>query len=134
MDPNNTNNDVAIDAMLARINGLATGDVPVDAPPVVPTAPPVPAAAPVANAVQPLPIEQPAAVIPAVGQPQQAAPQAAAAIDDQPRAPEGHSLQAQPAPQNHEPTEQERSMADGNTFLPREPQSFADARPSLSAV
>ena len=134
MDPNNTNNDVAIDAMLARINGLATGDVPVDAPPVVPTAPPVPAAAPVANAVQPLPIEQPAAVIPAVGQPQQAAPQAAAAIDDQPRAPEGHSLQAQPAPQNHEPTEQERSMADGNTFLPREPQSFADARISSALV
>jgi MoxR-like ATPase len=129
MDPsNNANNDVAIDAMLARINGLASGQVPVDAPPVAPMAPPV-ASAVQQPAIQQSAVETPAVVIPSVGQPQQAA-----VIDDRPIAPEGHSLQAKPEPEDNEPTEAQRAMADGNTFIPREPQSFAEAKISAALV
>ena len=59
MDPsNNAANDVAIDAMLARINGLATGQVPLDAPPAAPMAPPAaPTPPPAAEATQQPPVE-----------------------------------------------------------------------------
>jgi len=39
MEPSNNANDLAIDAMLQRINGLASGQTPPNAPPVA--APPV---------------------------------------------------------------------------------------------
>jgi len=136
MDPsNNAANDVAIDAMLARINGLATGQVPLDAPPAAPMPPPAAAAAPAAAPTPPPaePMEQPAVVIPAVGQPQQAAPPAAApVVDDRPVAPETPSPQPALAA---DATDDERAKADtSNTFLPREPQSFAEAKISAAIV
>ena len=141
MDPaNNAANDVAIDAMLARINGLATGQVPLDAPPAAPMAPPVAAAAPpaaptpppAAEATQQPPVETPAVVIPSVAQAQQAAPAAPApaAVPQDP--PETASPQPALAA---DATDDERAKADtSNTFLPREPQSFAEAKISAAIV
>ena len=141
MDPsNNAANDVAIDAMLARINGLATGQVPLDAPPAAPMAPPAAAAAPpaaptpppAAEATQQPPVETPAVVIPSVAQAQQAAPAApapAAVAQDPPE-----TASPQPA-LAADATDDERAKADtSNTFLPREPQSFAEAKISAAIV
>jgi len=134
MDPsNNAANDVAIDAMLARINGLATGQVPLDAPPAAPMAPPAaPMAPPAAEATQQPPVETPAVVIPSVAQAQQAAPAApapAAVAQDPPETPSPQPALAADA------TDDERAKADtSNTFLPREPQSFAEAKISAAIV
>ncbi len=128
MDPSNTaNNDMALDAMLERINGLATGQIPAEAP--IATMPPV--AVPMPAAPQPV-AQQPVVGQPGLEQPpvpvQPVAPPMAPVVDDRPMAPEGHSLQPAPAPPNHVPTEQERARADGNTFLPKEPSTMAEAR------
>ena len=134
MDPsNNAANDVAIDAMLARINGLATGQVPPDAPPAAPMAPPAaPTPPPAAEATQQPPVETPAVVIPSVAQAQQAAPAApapAAVAQDPPE-----TASPQPA-LAADATDDERAKADtSNTFLPREPQSFAEAKISAAIV
>jgi hypothetical protein len=139
MDQNTSPDDSALDAMLARINGLAEGRASGNAPPIMPTAPPVAAMAPAAAELQPPVFDQthaeaPAAVIPAVGQ--QAAPQQGASefVDDRPIAPEGHSLQPPVISEDQEPTAAQRALADGNTFIPREPQTFQEAGISSALV
>jgi hypothetical protein len=94
MDPaNNAANDSAIDAMLQRINGLASGEVPVNAPPLASAAPVVsPPVAPPQSVDQS--VQQPAVIIPSVGQREQnlELQPVVPAADDRPLAPVGHPL------------------------------------------
>ena len=113
----NSPNEAALDAMLDRINGIASGQILPEAQPVAQT----PAPAPQASALAAVSVQSPTV----------------APVDDRPKAPVGHELQPTDdsnSPAKISPTDDQRAVADGNNFLPKEPTSFAEAGISSALV
>ena len=135
---------LSIDAMLERINGMAAGTVPqtpatppaaqtpqVVMPPMpeAPAATPPVAAAPIASA--PAAAAQPVAPQPQVAPPAAEGVDPRAIQDSRPALPAG---QRAPQISEHEATEEDRSKADTNTFMPKEPASFQESGISAASV
>ena len=136
MEPSTeANNDMAIDQMLARINGMASGQTPDSAPPIAASAMVAP---PQVN------MEVPPVVAPPIPVAAGYSESATNRVDDRPQAPVGHELQTAPAPATTPaPTsadekfacdEADRALADNNTFIPREPTTLEEAKISNALV
>lgn len=129
----NSTANLSIDEMLERINGMANGTVAQTIE-----------SAPVSQSPAPMPVAPAETSAAAMGEPQMmAAPQvqvspavaaeveARPAHDSRPVLPEGQRV---PQDSNHELTETDRARSDTNTFIPPEPQTFAEAGISSASV